>query len=634
MTHSQVGQTLAVLLLGICLAPGSAQAVDCANLPTSFSGGEFPTGDFFTNFNNPCYTIPLASGNGASQYGDLNATYFQMYYRAIPGYELVLVGTYPNARYFSVTLYDEHSALSQSMVDANIVPLTSQYINPFQPGVPYAAGQQFALPIYFGGTPGSWETGCQMNGYNVRVNGLNATRRHPGMDWNDDPGFLLQYPKVGNHNVDNADHTNPNTAGVVMIRVYLDGTPLTAANSPQIIVRDVASGCAYPAVYAVKTLEIVTNDRDKGSSWLDQSQFDGHHIYETNYLPKLCDAPITPPNRLPWSRVGEYIPATNPDAAYITAPVPSGLPDTLAAAGEVLRIRVRVPTTPPTPCSNGCSMSGTEQMRYMSLSFQEAGGLVLASVADNALTKDANGYATLIVGTGASIPSWITPANGYTFLDLTALPKYQQLSLLAMRHMIPGSGFNCAGQYVPYRWTADTPGGSLMSDFMPVADYPLAANLPTKATALVGPSTCNVFPVGEPGIRGACAVLPNPAPAITGVVTECPAPGCQDFTTQANPPITITGQGFGAFPTGIPFHGLSNYLRLTNTTQNWVAAYTGSACEALITSWDTGMIQLRAHLNQDGLCPLAAKDNLLVEVWNPQTMVEAVTSVTVVNPPQ
>src|SRR5450759_2922368 len=37
----------------------------------------------------------------------------------------------------------------------------------------------------------------------------------------------------------------------------------------------------------------------------------------------------------------------------------------LASAGEVIRMRFRLPTTPPTPCTNGCSRSGNEQMRYM-----------------------------------------------------------------------------------------------------------------------------------------------------------------------------------------------------------------------------------------------------------------------------
>jgi len=390
----------------------------------------------------------------------------------------------------------------------------------------------------------------------------------------------------------------------VLIRAYLDSTASSYDTNPHIIVRDVASGCAYPAAYALDTLQIVTYYGDTGRPWMDQNQVANHQSYASHYLPKWCNAPAAPPNELPWSRIEEYIPWTNPNASYISTGVPPGLPATLAAAGEVLRIRVRVPTTPPTPCTNGCSRSGTEQMRYMSMSFRDATGTVFASVADSAFTKDPNGYATLIVGTGATIPAWVTPANGYTFLDLTASPNYQELSMLDMRHMIPGTGFNCAGQVVPYRTGVEVPGGSLMSDYMPVVDYPVASSLPQVTAPLVGPSACDVFPAGEPGVRPACSVLPAPNPAISLVVTQCQAPGCSQFAAQANPPITIGGIGLGSFPNGLPFAGTSNYLRITDTTQNWSAGYTGNKCGVAISSWFDEQIQFVANVGQTGgACP-------------------------------
>ncbi len=647
MTESQIVQTLEEtchamtvrrhsgflsLLLGLCLVAIGAHAQNCSNLPTTFTGNEFPQGDFFTNFNNACYTLDLGAGNGAQEYGDLNARYHLMYFQVDPRYQLILVGTFPNARYYSVTLYDEHSALSQTILDTSITPLTSQYVNPFLPGVPFADGQQFAIPIGFGGTPGTLETGCMMNGYSVNVNGLDGTQRHAGMDWNSDAGFFQLFPKFDYHIVDTALHTNPNPAGVVMIREYLDDTISSYATNPHIIVRDVASGCAYPAAYALNTLQIVTDDGKIGHPWMDRDQVKDHDAYQNDYTPKLCNAPVAAPNQLAWTRIGEYVPWTNPNASYIAAGVPDGLAASLAAAGQVLRIRVRVPATPPTPCTNGCTRTGNEQMRYMSLSFHDKGGLVLASLADTAFTQDANGYATLIVGTGAAIPAWVTPANGYTFLDLTAFATYQNLSLISMRHMIPTAGFNCAGQFVPYRTTADTPAGSLMADYMPVIDYPVAANLPAVTTPLVGPSACDVFPAGQPGIRPACGVFPEPAPAISKVVTECHALDCSRFVAQPNPPITIIGTGFGSFPNGLPFAGISNYMSITDTTQNWTAGYTGTSCGVSISSWDDGEIQLVGNLSQKPACPLAPGDNVVITVWNPQSMAQAQATVTVVAP--
>lgn len=617
------------LLLGAWLPAGKAQNLNCAGLPVSFPGGQFPTGNFFSNFDNQCYTINIASGYGAVEYGDLNAVYYQMYFKVDPQYQLILLGNFPNTRYFSVALNDTHSALSQWILDTDIVALTAQYINPYQPGVPYADGQQYAIPITFGGIPGQEQTGCSMNGFNVSANTLDATQRHTGMDWNSEVELFQQNPGFLSHIIDTPQHTNPNTAGVLMVRAYLDDSPQDYDNTPHIIVRDVASGCAYPAQYALQTLQIVTNDPGTGGPWLDRPQFEGHHDFETTYLPKLCNADPAPPDTVQWTRQPEYIPATNPNAAYVTAPLPNGLPATLAAAGEVMRVRMRIPVAPPTPCADGCSRSGTEQMRYMSLSFSTPGGHTLASLADSAFTVDRDGFATLIVGTGATIPAWVTAANGYTYLDLTTLPNYQDLSLLSVRHIIPSAGFTCSAQFVPYRTSVDTPAGSLLGDHTPVVDYPVAASLPTQAVPLTAAEACGTYPDGEPGSRPSCGVFSAPAPSITGVVTQCTAPGCTEFAAQANPPITVNGAGFGIFPLGEPFTGVSPYFRLHDITQGWYAGYSESTCLVSISEWDTGQIQLVADIpNAAGACQMVSGDQLRIDVWNPQTMTPATFTTT------
>jgi hypothetical protein len=618
------------LLAGLCLLTGVAQAIDCSGLPTTFTGNQFPTGNFFSNFDNPCYAIALGVGTGGTLYGDLNATYFQAYFLVNPQYQLIVLGDFPNSRYFSVSLYDAHSAPSQSILDANIVPLTSQYINPYEPGVAYVSGQRYAVPINFGGTPGTLQTGCMMNNFNVDVNGLDATQRHPGMDWNSDKGFFQAYPNFQDHIVDTPQHTNPNTAGVVMVRAYLDISPTTGHTAPHVIVRDVASGCAYPAAYVQSTLQMLTLSTTTGGPWLDTAQGNAHSFYETTYLPKLCFGTTESQSVLQWTRQQEYVDGASPNAAYMIANVPAGLPATLASAGEVLRIRFQIPTTPPTPCTDGCSRSGTEQMRYMSLSFINPGGATIASLADSAFTQDATGNVTLIVGTGTTIPSWITPANGYTYMDLTTLSGYQQLNLLDLRQVIPSGGFNCAGQFVPYRTAAATPAGNnLTGAYMPVVDYPVASSLPPVAAPLAGPTAWDVFPAGQPGVRPTCGVFTAAPPQIATVVTQCSAPGCNQFVAQATPPVTITGENFGNFPNGIPFTGVSNYLQITDVTQNWSAGYTGNTCNVSMTSWATNRIQFVANVDQNGACPLVGGDQLNVQVWNPQTMVPATSTVTV-----
>src|ERR1051326_2763403 len=64
------------LLLAVCCLPDGVYARDCTGLPTSFTGNEFPSGDFFTNFNNNCYLIPFSTGSGqGGQKGDRNSVY-------------------------------------------------------------------------------------------------------------------------------------------------------------------------------------------------------------------------------------------------------------------------------------------------------------------------------------------------------------------------------------------------------------------------------------------------------------------------------------------------------------------------------------------------------------------------------
>jgi len=168
-----------------------------------------------------------------------------------------------------------------------------------------------------------------------------------------------------------------------------------------------------------------------------------------------------------------------------------------------------------------------------------------------------------------------------------------------------------------------------MGEYLPVVDYPTAAYLPQTAPPLVQPDSCDVFPDGQAGKLPICGVFPPPAIAISLVVTQCAAPGCNQFVAQPQPPMTIVGGGFGDFPNGLPFIGTSNYLEITDTTQNWDAGYGSDSCTVAISSWASNRIQLVANVNQNGACPLAGGDQLTVKVWNPQTMAVATATVTV-----
>lgn len=619
---------------------GLAYAGSC---PTQFNPGSFTKGNFFSNFDNKCYFVDFSTGHGAnSQWGDLDTEYNKIFFRidpTIPPYQLIIVGAFPNARYFSIDINDDHSAISQSLVDVNVVPLTAGGVNPFLPGVAFVSGQQYAVPIDLGGTPGSLEPGCMTAGYNVDVNAMDGTLRHPFMNWNLDAAFFHANPTYPLHQVDTPGHTNPNTAGVILIRNYLDLTPATQA--PYIIVRDVASGCAYPASM-VSAMNILTTDTTTGNAWLTQQQVQEHNFY-ASWQSTQCWG-IVPPSKMQIVRGDEYIPGPVPEGSYLYAYVPSGLPQTLANAGEVMRMRFRVPSTPPTPCTNGCTRSGNEQMRYMSVSFDVPGGGTLASLPDSCpvnptipctpLIQDPNGYVTLIVGTGVAQPSWVTPANGYTWLDLTKTTggNYQLLNQIMIRNILPASSFTCAGEYVPYKTGQATTGGAgLMGLYAPVIDYPVAslASLPLTATPLAGPASCDEFPFGPGEASPSCGVELPGTPQIAAVTTQCALPGCNQVVVQSQPPISIlaVSGGFGNFPLGLPYQGNSNFVQISDTTRNWSAGSTGDPCTLQIGEWSDTAISLIANVNQNGVCPMAAGDQLTVTVWNPQTLVS--TSLTV-----
>ena len=82
----------------------------------------------------------------------------------------------------------------------------------------------------------------------------------------------------------------------------------------------------------------------------------------------------------------------------------------------------------------------------------------------------------------------------------------------------------------------------------------------------------------------------------------------------------------------MPFTGTSKFLQIIDATGKWSAGYAGNACTVSINSWTNQQIQLVANVNQNGMCPLAAQDQLGIKVWNPQTMALATFKVTVAAP--
>lgn len=474
--------SLFMLVLLACIiwtCPASAQqASTCTTVPPIDHNG-----NFLSNFANSCYQVALGAGGFGNSYaGDTNAQYDIIYYHLNPGFELIFIGQHPNARYWGISTYDMHEANIGTVSDANMQPLTSAFINPFQPGAHWTAGQKWAATVTFGGTePGDITPGCAIGSFNMHGNWMDATQIHSGLSWNGDPAAVSLPPHV----------TGPNSAGAILVRRYYT---LGSESRPAVIVRDLATGCAITANDALNTYRVLTTDRTTYvGKWRDKVQWQAHYTYSGQIEPRWCYGVDTTQQPV-WIRGPEWLPGANFDTAYVAAQLPAGLIGP-PPVYRFIRVRLRVPKYPSIPCTTGnCTLTGNEEMRYMSVSFQAAGTTV-ASVKDSDYVIDQNGYATLIAGIGAPQPSWVTAANGYTWIDLTTNPAYTSLAAVNIRDIRANPTFICQGQNIPFRQQNWTPYGGLMGDYAPVVDFPLAKDLPRTAVPLIGPAgSCDNFP--------------------------------------------------------------------------------------------------------------------------------------------
>ncbi|HUO28929.1 MAG TPA: hypothetical protein VMU80_06920 [Bryobacteraceae bacterium] len=356
--------TATAILLAV---PGLSQTPPCqlpAGSPSPVNQSPSNCSDFFNCFAGSAYETPINSSLGADS-GDLNSTYFELYYSiynlqtwmasgtstgsGLPycPVELVMVGTFPNARYFSVTVDDMHYAAAEHLADIAMdtaEPKSGSYTNPFLPGNQYQAGQAYIAPISLGWVPqpgaAGTVTACQI-APSEQDNLLDATQRHFSMDWNTiAQGASGQDVPSGAHVVDLPQHTLPaaqgdngsDTAGSILVRSYLtppyscNGAPgsvnctpppcpagsCTAANgvtNQYFMVRDAYTGCAYRASYVQQYMLagpyvggtggasssnaiISTTNYSNGSNgnlWLD-ANMQGAHVSYANVTPQACYA--------------------------------------------------------------------------------------------------------------------------------------------------------------------------------------------------------------------------------------------------------------------------------------------------------------------------------------------------------
>jgi hypothetical protein len=272
-----------------------------------------------------------------------------------------------------------------------------------------------------------------------------------------------------------------------------------------VIVRNLATGCGL-LVSQAKQMNIISVTQTLSSSWLNQAQISGHRTFSdgsattTALHPNLCFPP-DPTNALQWYRTPDYQPEADSASADIFTTITSAQVQSLITAQQFVQIQFPFPSVPDIPCTAGssCSLTGAENLRYLSLALQGPSGgssrLTLAAIADTNFVKDPNGNVTLVIGLGATPPPTLTAANGYTYLDLTGNPNLSMLERFYIRNILPNPLFLCADGNVPFYSMEYNPEGGYMGPNVPTMSFVTAAQIPSvPPVPPARPNSCGLIP--------------------------------------------------------------------------------------------------------------------------------------------
>ena len=479
-------RTVAGLLVLLC------HAADVNSAPPD------PALNFLRNFLAPAYYMPIYPLDVRALGGDLTAVYDQAYIRNSPNLELLLIGEFPRARFFSITVYDDHGATIDTIHDAELVPLRPDQANPYRKGGP--AGLEdvlYAVRIRLGeGFIESPVAGCGMQGMDATSNVLDARWRHTaGTRYSAAESHFSVTARDGIGTIVHDDSAS-NAGTFIVVRRYLEENDANKGafdlTRPLVFVRTTATGCAANMWELVGRPQPDPSAALPASAWyaygntMTATQVDAHLLHAAA-KPLTAPEGLDPGNRLAWYAGPEYVLATNSHTGYLGAAVSdAGQPAMLNARGQVMRMRFRLPTM---PCqARVCPLTGGEDLRYWGLSLVNAARTVVASLSDLDLHPDVNGYVTLILSFGTSLPAQVQASNGYSVVRLPPTTLRQ----FTLRNILPSAAFRCAIGKVPFSSSEHTAAGGYMGEYVPFVDFPLASTLPASAAPYVQAGSCPV----------------------------------------------------------------------------------------------------------------------------------------------
>jgi hypothetical protein len=341
-------------------------------------------------------------------YPDTSANYWSYQYKAVPGTELVIHGSYPHARYFSFHVYQPNAVPIDSIYDMQIRPDAGS-ANRFTGPAAATAGGSYTVTVLFGPKPA-----------------------HPAAN--------TLY--AGQTQIDGS----PNPGGVLMMRTYLPADP----TSPQ-------GSVPLPTVTWRTTGGNVLDAASSCSSDLPSTNGLVAQELNSQSFPIEQDSPGAA--AITWSRAGSspYVGAFgNQQNAYLTATISR-------ANGDLVVVHGRAPTFP--NARAGEPVYAPAQLRYWSICENSVSTRVISCVPD----QDAplvNGYYTYVISDPSVRPANATTANGVAWLPWGSIDAG---AAIILRNMVPGPGFAQAAQNVPSSGGPGAP--QVMGAYYPAAVY-------------------------------------------------------------------------------------------------------------------------------------------------------------------
>ncbi len=350
------------------------------------------------------------------KFGDFNASYYMFPFECYQNIEVVIKGQYPHARYISFTVSGVGDILIASAHDQDLVPDPGS-INPFESG-------------------GNWDTVKRNYTLIISPAPPPANKEHFVSGAGCNTIYTGSFPSG-----------RLNEAAVITYRIYAPsiGYDQTSNGLPEISYRICNSG--------VKGTDIPVSNTTEQAPSQEITDCDHDQLHEVQQC-KRCDINWSTP-----SRFQSVLLQFNPNTVYMISNELDRDPD------KFLNLHWKAPKVPDTWHNVG--IAGKEDMRYWSFAFFAIhGAFGLKTISDYQTVVDQDGYVNLIVGFGAPRPSFVTPDNGFTWVDLSELPPVP-ISII-YRNILISSSFKYSAKDVPVD-TLVPP--RLLGEYYPCGNY-------------------------------------------------------------------------------------------------------------------------------------------------------------------